>query len=41
MAYLNNPESVDEESSLPHLWHLATNISFLIEGGLADEEVHI
>lgn len=31
LAYLDNPESVDEESGLPHLWHLACNIAFLIE----------
>jgi len=37
LAYLDDPESLDEESGLPHLWHLASNISFLIEGGLKDE----
>ena len=31
MAYLDNPQGVDEESGLPHLWHLATNIAFLCE----------
>lgn len=31
MAYLDNPQSVDEESHLPHLWHLACNIAFLCE----------
>ena len=31
LAYLDNPESVDEESGLPHLWHLACNIAFLCE----------
>lgn len=31
LAYLDNPKSVDEESGLPHLWHLACNIAFLIE----------
>ena len=30
-AYLDNPEGVDEESGLPHLWHLACNIAFLCE----------
>ena len=30
-AYLDNPESVDEESGLPHLWHLACNVAFLCE----------
>lgn len=29
--YLDNPKSVDEESGLPHLWHMACNIAFLIE----------
>lgn len=31
MAYLDDPHGVDEESGLPHLWHCATNIAFLIE----------
>ena len=30
LAYLDG-EKVDEESGLPHLWHLACNITFLIE----------
>ena len=30
LAYLSG-EKVDEESGLPHLWHLACNIAFLIE----------
>ena len=30
-AYLDDPDAVDEESGLPHLWHLACNISFLCE----------
>lgn len=30
-AYIRDPKSVDEESGLPHLWHLATNIAFLCE----------
>lgn len=30
LAYLSG-EKVDEESRLPHLWHLACNIAFLIE----------
>ena len=38
MAYLEDNNSVDEESGLPHLHHLATNIAFLIEGGFKDEE---
>ena len=31
MAYLDDPEGVDTESGLPHLWHLACNVSFLCE----------
>lgn len=31
LAYLDDPHSVDEESGLPHLWHLACNIAFLCE----------
>lgn len=31
LAYLDDPTGNDEESGLPHLWHLATNIAFLIE----------
>ena len=31
MLYLDDPHGVDEESGLPHLWHLACNISFLCE----------
>ena len=31
LAYLDDPASVDEESGLPHLWHLACNIAFLCE----------
>lgn len=30
-AYLDDPDGMDEESGLPHLWHLATNIAFLCE----------
>jgi len=30
LAYLKG-EKFDEESGLPHLWHLACNIAFLIE----------
>ena len=31
VAYLNDPQGKDEESGLPHLWHLACNIAFLCE----------
>ena len=31
LAYLDNPDSVDDESGLSHLWHIACNIMFLIE----------
>ena len=38
MAYLDDNDSVDEESGLPHLHHLACNIAFLIEGGFKNEK---
>ena len=31
LAYIDNPFSVDDESGLPHLWHLACNVAFLCE----------
>lgn len=31
MAYLDDPQGVDEESGLSHLSHLACNIAFLCE----------
>ena len=31
LAYLDDPKSVDQESGMPHLWHLACNIAFLCE----------
>lgn len=31
LAYLADPSGVDEESGLPHMWHLACNAAFLIE----------
>ena len=31
LAYLDDPESVDDESGLHHLAHLACNIAFLCE----------
>ena len=31
MRYLDDPDGVDEESGLSHLWHLACNVAFLCE----------
>lgn len=31
LAYIDNPDSIDDESGLPHPWHLACNISFLCD----------
>lgn len=31
LAYIDDPEGVDAESGLPHLWHAACNIAFLCE----------
>lgn len=31
MRYMDDPQGVDDESGLPHLSHLATNIAFLCE----------
>ena len=31
MAYIEDPRGVDYESGLPHLYHAATNIAFLLE----------
>ena len=31
LAYLDDPNSKDEESGIPHLWHAACNIAFLID----------
>lgn len=39
IAYLEDPAGLDEESGLPHLSHLACNISFLCEMELADPTV--
>lgn len=38
LAYIKEPEGVDKESGLPHLWHLACNVSFLIALEGIDEE---
>lgn len=37
LAYLDDPTGVDEESGLPHLWHLCTNCAFLCEMENMDE----
>ena len=41
-AYKADPDGVDEESGLPHLWHLATNAAFLcaLHGRLDREARH-
>ncbi len=31
LAYMDEPTGLDEESRLPHLWHLACNVAFLCE----------
>lgn len=36
-AYLADPYSIDEESGLPHLWHMTTNAAILC--GIEDFEV--
>lgn len=37
IAYLDNPQSRDKESNLPHLWHCACNIAFLLYLEVWDE----
>lgn len=29
--WLKNPHGIDEDSGLPHLWHVACNVAFLLE----------
>lgn len=38
LKYVEDPERIDPESGLSHLWHLATNVAFLceLEGGTHD-----
>lgn len=31
VRYMTDPEGMDEESGLPHLWHAACNVAFLCE----------
>jgi hypothetical protein len=31
LRYIDNPDGVDDESGLPHLYHVATNVAFLAE----------
>lgn len=38
LAYIDDPESVDAESGLPHLWHAACNIAFLCEMEVHDDD---
>lgn len=39
-AYKANPDGVDEESGLPHLWHVACNVAFLCALQGKKEELH-
>lgn len=38
LAYLEDPYGVDEESKLPHLWHLLCNAAFLVDLEWEDPE---
>ena len=29
--WLKDPHGIDEDSGLPHLWHIACNVAFLLE----------
>lgn len=37
-SYLEDPYSIDEESGLPHLWHMTTNAAILC--GIEDMDRH-
>jgi hypothetical protein len=36
--WLKNPYGKDEDSGLPHLWHIACNVAFLLELDVGDAE---
>ena len=38
LAYIDDPQGVDEESGLPHLSHIACNVAFLCELEKEEEE---
>lgn len=40
LSYIAYPDGVDEESGLPHLWHIACNVAFLCEKE-AEESNHV
>ena len=40
LAYISDPNSVDEESGYPHLWHAACNMAFLMHFDYGEEVLH-
>lgn len=38
-AYIENPEGKDAESDLPHIWHVACNVAFLIAMKYRKEDI--
>lgn len=40
LHYISDPESVDEESGYPHLWHAACNMAFLMHFDYGKETLH-